>query len=139
MSTTPGGRDALLEIAEPRLEEVLQSIVSKPPPPAWSTRLDVRFGDETIGNDVLVIALRGAHGQRGGYVAIVKPELRAGVLGMLALGDARLFERMSVLLEPARRPGAVLFADLEASTEAKTAPTPTSASTPTIARTTIMT
>ena len=37
------------------------------------------------------------------------------VLGMLALGDARLFERMSGLLEPARRPGAVLFADLDAS------------------------
>jgi class 3 adenylate cyclase len=34
---------------------------------------------------------------------------------MLALGDARLFERMSALLQPARRPAAVLFADLEAS------------------------
>ena len=72
-------------------------------------------GAETIGNDVLMIALHGAHGRRVGYVAIVKPELRAAVLGMLALGDARLFERMSGLLEPARRPGAVLFADLEAS------------------------
>ena len=115
MSTTPGGREALLEIADPRLEEVLRSIVPKPPPPAWSTRAAVRFGAETIGNDVLVIAVRGAYGRRVGYVAIVKPELRAAVLGMLALGDARLFERMSGLLEPARRPGAVLFADLEAS------------------------
>ena len=115
MSTTPGGREALLEIADPRLAEVLRSIVPQPPPPAWSTRVTVRFGAETIGNDVLVIALRGAHGRQVGYVAIVKPELRAAVLGMLALGDARLFERMSALLEPARRPGAVLFADLEAS------------------------
>ncbi len=116
MSTTPGGREALLEVADARFAEVLQSTVPKPPPPAWSSRLDVKFGTETIGNNVLVIALWGVHGQRVGYVGIVKPELRAAVLGMLALGDARLFERMSGLLEPARRPGAVLFADLEAST-----------------------
>ncbi len=34
---------------------------------------------------------------------------------MLALGDARLFERMSSLLQPARRPAAILFGDLEGS------------------------
>jgi class 3 adenylate cyclase len=34
---------------------------------------------------------------------------------MLALGDARLFERMSAILEPARRPAAILFGDIEAS------------------------
>ena len=115
MSTTPGGREALLEIADPRLKELLRSIGPKPPPPAWSARVSVKFGAETIGNDVLVVSVSGADGHPVGYVAVVKPELRAAVLGMLALGDARLFERMSALLEPARRPGAVLFADLEAS------------------------
>jgi class 3 adenylate cyclase len=57
-----------------------------------------------------------ADGRPAGFVLIVKPEVRASVLGMLALGDARLFEQMSGLLEPARRPAAILFADLESST-----------------------
>ncbi len=37
------------------------------------------------------------------------------LLALLARGDERLFERMSRVSEPARRPAAILFADLEAS------------------------
>jgi class 3 adenylate cyclase len=125
LATTAGGRDALVAVADPRFHGVLAEAKAEPPPPAWSLRVDVRFGRETIGNDVFVICLDGAGGDRVGYAALVKPELRAGVLGMLAVGDARLFERMSSLLEPARRPAAVLFADLEGSTSlARRLPTP---------------
>jgi class 3 adenylate cyclase len=77
--------------------------------------VDVKFGNETLGNDALVVCLHGGDGRRVGYAAIAKPELRASVLAMLAVGDARLFVLMSALLEPARRPAAVLFADLEGS------------------------
>jgi class 3 adenylate cyclase len=125
-ATTAGGLDAVLEVADPRLSKVLRSIEPVAPPPLWSTRVDVRFGNELIGNDVLLACLHYADGARAGYVSLVKPEIRAAVLGMLALGDARLFERMSALLQPARRPSAVLFADLEASSLlAKRLPTPT--------------
>jgi class 3 adenylate cyclase len=115
LATTPGGRDALLEVADPRFGALLGRIEPVPPPPLWSTRVDVKFGNELIGNDVLLACLHYVDGARAGYVSLVKPEIRAAVLGMLALGDARLFERMSALLQPARRPAAVLFADLEAS------------------------
>ncbi len=115
LATTAGGREALLQVADPRFSAVLRRVEPVPPPPLWSTRVDVRFGNEIIGNDVLLACLHYADGARAGYVSLVKPEIRAAVLGMLALGDARLFERMSALLQPARRPSAVLFADLEAS------------------------
>ncbi len=116
VSGTPGGLEHLRTIADPRLAEVLGEVTPTAPAAAWGTRVDVRFGTETIGNDVLVVGVRGADGDLAGFVGLVKPEVRAAVLGMLALGDVRLFERMSALLEPARRPAGVLFADLENST-----------------------
>jgi class 3 adenylate cyclase len=116
VASTPGGLESLRAFADPRLMDVLEGAVPKPTRFAWSTRVDIRFGSETIGNDVLVLAVRGADGQIAGFIGLLKPEMRATVLGMLALGDARLFERMSGLIEPARRPAAVLFADLENST-----------------------
>jgi class 3 adenylate cyclase len=116
IATTPGGRDALLELADPSFAATIADATPEPPPAAWSARADVKFGSETIGNDALITTLHDTDGRRAGYLGLVKPEVRAAVLGMLALGDVRLFERMSRLLEPARRPAAILFADIEAST-----------------------
>jgi class 3 adenylate cyclase len=125
LGTSPGGQESLLEVADPRFTELLKEIAPGPPPSATTTRVDVKFGSETIGNDVLIVCLHDADGRRAGYALIAKPEMRASVLAMLALGDARLFERMSALLEPARRPAAILFADLEGSSLlARRLPTP---------------
>ena len=115
VATTPGGREAVLAHADPRFRAVLKDVVPQAPPALWTMRLDVKFGDEVIGNDALLMALHSPDGQRRGYAVVVKPEMRAAVLGMLALGDARLFERMALLLQPARRPAAILFGDLEGS------------------------
>jgi class 3 adenylate cyclase len=115
-ATTPGGIEGLRSITDPRLAPLLDEATPEPPPPAWSVRVDVRFGNKTIGNDGLIFAVHDVSGERAGYVTVVKPSLRAAVLGMLALGDSRLFEQMSSIVAPARRPAAVLFADLENST-----------------------
>jgi class 3 adenylate cyclase len=115
-ASIPGGADGVRAVADPRLLEVLGEVTAEPAPSAWGVSMDVKFGSETIGNDALMLRVHGADGEVAGVVALVKPAVRAAVLGMLALGDARLFERMSGLLEPARRPAAVLFADLESST-----------------------
>jgi class 3 adenylate cyclase len=63
---------------------------------------------------------RTAMGAWIGYVAATTP---GGIEGLrsiadprFALGDSRLFEQMSSIVAPARRPAAVLFADLENST-----------------------
>lgn len=111
--STPGGIEALRAIADPRFGPLLDDATPEPPPAAWSVRVEVRFGSETIGNDALLVALHDANGDRAGFVTLVKPSVRAAVIGMLALGDARLFEQMSAIIEPARRPAALLFADLE--------------------------
>jgi class 3 adenylate cyclase len=125
LSTTPGGRDAVRAVADPSYSSIIEEATPQTPPAAWTVRADVKFGGETIGNDALAMGVHAADGRRAGYVVVVKPELRAAVLGMLALGDVRLFERMSALLEPARRPAAILFADLEASSAlARRLPTP---------------
>lgn len=115
-ATTPGGVEALRAMTDPRLSDLLEDLRPQLPPAAWSAHVDVRFGDETFGNDILVVGVHGADGDLAGFVLLVKPAVRAAVLGMLALGDARLFEQMSGILEPARRPAAILFADLENST-----------------------
>jgi class 3 adenylate cyclase len=116
VATTPGGRDHLRAIADPLYATVFDEVTPEPPPAAWGTRVDIRFGNQTIGNDVLLMRVHGLDGKLAGFVAILKPEVRAAVLGMLALGDARVFERMSGIVQPARRPAAVLFADIESST-----------------------
>jgi class 3 adenylate cyclase len=115
-ATTPGGVEGLRAIADPRFAPLLDEAVPEPPPPAWTVRVEVRFGNGTIGNDGLMVAVHDGSGERAGYVTVVKPSLRAAVIGMLALGDSRLFEQMSSIVKPARRPAAVLFADLENST-----------------------
>jgi class 3 adenylate cyclase len=115
-ATTPGGVEGLRAIADPRFGALLDEATPEPPPPAWSVQVDVRFGNSTIGNDGLMFSVHDASGERAGYVTVVKPSLRAAVIGMLALGDSRLFEQMSSIMAPARRPAAILFADLENST-----------------------
>jgi class 3 adenylate cyclase len=115
-AATHGGRDEVRAIADPRLREVLDEVAAEPAPSAWGVSMDVKFGSETIRNDALMLWVHGPDGHVAGVVTLVKPAVRAAVLGMLALGDARLFERMSGLVAPARRPAAVLFADLESST-----------------------
>jgi class 3 adenylate cyclase len=116
VGATPGGREALRAIADPRFADLLDELTPETPPAAWSTRIDIRYGTESIGNDVLTVRVHGEDGAVAGYASVIKPSMRATVLGMLALGDARLFEQMSGLIVPARRPAAVLFADLENST-----------------------
>jgi class 3 adenylate cyclase len=116
LASTPGGIDALREIADARYAALFGELTPEPPPAAWGTRIDIRFGNQTIGNDVLLVRLSDDDDRLAGFAVILKPEVRAAVLAMLALGDTRVFERMSGIVQPARRPAAVLFADLENST-----------------------
>jgi class 3 adenylate cyclase len=58
---------------------------------------------------------RDESGETLGTVYLYGPDLPAPVLALVARGDRAMFERMAALLEPARRPAAILFADIEAS------------------------
>jgi class 3 adenylate cyclase len=114
--TTPGGVARLRELVDPRLHDLLDGIVPDSTLSVVSARVEVNHGDRSIPIDVFSAPLFDEHGRWAGGMTITKPGLPGAILSMLALGDAALFERMLPLMRPARRPSAILFADLESST-----------------------
>jgi class 3 adenylate cyclase len=100
-----------------RLQDLLDGVEPAEGPPLWATRIHVNFGDRTTPLDVLVITLRDPAGEIVGGATISKPGVGGAVMAMLATGDVKLFDRMLRFLEPAPRAAAILFADLESSTQ----------------------
>lgn len=99
---------------DPRLTDALDDLPA--PVPAAECVIDVNFGTRTMRLDMVSLVLRDDRGEVVGGALVSKPAHGGTVLAMLASGDAALFERMLGLVEAARRPSALLFADLEAST-----------------------
>jgi class 3 adenylate cyclase len=110
-----GGVDSLRAVVDPRLHDLLEDVAPTAAKGFWSGRVEVNFGDRTTPIDLLTFRLRRETGEPAGWVTITKPGISAAVLAMLATGDAQLMERMLRILQPARRPAALLFADLESS------------------------
>ncbi|HET6830368.1 MAG TPA: adenylate/guanylate cyclase domain-containing protein, partial [Solirubrobacterales bacterium] len=65
--------------------------------------------------EFLYVRLHNEAGSLVGTATITRPALPARLGARLARGNISMFEQMDRLAEPARRPAAVLFADLEAS------------------------
>jgi class 3 adenylate cyclase len=92
-------------------------------PRAWYDRIAfpsgkrLRFQRSMLGdqNDV-ALRVNDDAGTFIGVLLIYRSALPEELLLRLGRGDAGLFERMDRVSEPARRPAAILFADLEAST-----------------------
>lgn len=111
---TPGGRAEL----EPRLaEEVRPMLADLEPcePPAAATAMSGGVHlRETVHIPVTAIRIRRADGSLAGTLLSFKPEPSMSVLGaMTASSDLGHIERMQRLARAGRRPGAILFADLE--------------------------
>lgn len=74
--------------------------------------------------NLLVMPLRNGVGAFIGTFVLGIVGLRPGLLSLLARGDEAMYERMAKLVEPSSREAAVLFCDLEGSTElSRTLPT----------------
>lgn len=116
LGTTDGGKARLRELIDPRLHDLLEGVEPQDAPPVRSDRVEVNFGDRTIAVDAYAAPLYDSDGRWVGGTTITKPGVPAAILSMLALGDVALFERMLPLARAARRPAAILFADLESST-----------------------
>lgn len=84
-------------------------------PIAWAGSFETSFPDRAPVNvGRLAVRLLRADGSLAGVLGLyVGGDLRGSVQAMLSRGDDRMFERMAALTEPARRPAAVLFCDLE--------------------------
>lgn len=110
------GLDRIRAVALP---EIIAAVEAADPGLDWLIS-GVTVTQLILGNElrfhVDILRLRGADGRLRAVVSLIRPDLPGFVLSMLALGDPTNFERLSRLLEPAQRPGAVLFADLQSST-----------------------
>jgi class 3 adenylate cyclase len=115
LGPAPGAKDDLVALADPRVRDVVSALEPRPMPAVWPDRVDVRFGTGVISYDGVRVLLRDDDGAFAGSLMIAKPAVRGAVLGMLALGDQRLFDRLLELVRPQRRSVAILFADLEGS------------------------
>jgi class 3 adenylate cyclase len=108
--------DALRRMLAPELHDRLEGLA-----PASESALTFNVRSTSFGGtrlDIPAVALRltGIDGTLAGTAVLYKPAAGMATLGVLAAqGDLAHFARMQSVGRPARRPGAILFADLEAS------------------------
>lgn len=99
------------------LDRYLEEIEPQQPPLIWTSTFDF------LRADLPPAPIREFHislfdeGEFLGTVLLYEPALPARVLDLVSRGDRGMFERMARLMDPGRRRAAILFADLEASTD----------------------
>ena len=115
LADTPGGRDELREIVAPELSDIVDELT---PVEGTVASYDTQgFGIGSAG-DIPAIAfrIRDADGRLAGTVVITKPAAGMAMLSAMTFtADLGHVARMGLVAKPARRPAAILFADLEAS------------------------
>jgi hypothetical protein len=117
LSDTAGGRDELRELVDPALRDLVDEI--SPGGPSVLAQLishGTHLKGEVVDVPIVAIRVRDERGRLAGTAMINKPAPGMTVLAeMVVGGDREHFRRMQQVAKPARRPAAVLFADLEAS------------------------
>jgi class 3 adenylate cyclase len=117
LADTPGGREELRELVDPRLRDVVDEL--RPTDRVFAgSDVVPGYGVEGGRPNIFFTAvrIRDADGRLAGTAIISKPAPSMSVLATVAAqGDLQHFERMQSVAKAGRRPAAVLFADLEAS------------------------
>ncbi len=112
----PGGAEAMRPVLTPALGRDLDGVTARPAAPFFVEHGEIKFGRRATPFISLCIRITDPAGDFAGTVSIVMPSLSGSTLSLLGTGDHRSLERLVGLARPERRPGAVLFVDLEAST-----------------------
>ena len=107
---TPEAAETLRRDLHPRLDDQ-----SGPAAPLWVLSLDLQVGARRRSVGMLGVGLRHADGSPMGAALIYAPLLPARVLALVSEGDEAMFTRMADLSEPAKRPAAIVFADVDSS------------------------
>jgi len=97
--------------------QTLRALDPAPPPPAWSGTIEFVGGDGPPVQVSYLAARIHADGALLGTLFVYGPSLPAEVLAVVARGEPQTLEHLVRLTEPAPREAAVLFADLQRSTE----------------------
>jgi class 3 adenylate cyclase len=98
------------------LRQAIGKTEAHEPPDLWSVELEVLLNDLA---PLEINCLNITFSEPGfkGYVRLYSSGMRASVLSLVARGSIEMFERMSRLVEPGRHPVAILFCDIEGSTD----------------------
>jgi class 3 adenylate cyclase len=115
LADTPGGPEELRETVHPQLRDIVDHL-SPESPPALSFEWRGMHSGNRGSAQVTAVRLHDDAWRFAGTALTYKPAASMAVLGAVAgAGDLRHFERMQSVAKPSRRPAAILFADLEAS------------------------
>ncbi|HEV2814198.1 MAG TPA: adenylate/guanylate cyclase domain-containing protein [Solirubrobacteraceae bacterium] len=117
LADTPGGREELRELVDPCLRDLVDALT---PAAERTAYFGLSPGAALRGTEMLVttavIRVRDETGRLAGTAIVTKPAPRMSVIAAVAGGgDLQHFERILSVAKAARRPAAVLFADLEGS------------------------
>lgn len=115
LADTPGGRDSLRTAVDPSMSDLVDDI--RPAEPAAIVFRGGGMGlDRAVDIATVALRVRDASGRLAGTAIITKPPAGMALLGAVtAMSDPAHFERMHLVARAARRPSAILFADLEGS------------------------
>lgn len=117
LADTPGGREELRRLVDPRVRDIVDGLEPADPSPAIAyTARGTSAGGATVPVWGLALRIHDEAGRRAGTAIILKPAAGMSILATVgAGGDPRHFARMQSVARAARRPAAVLFADLDGS------------------------
>jgi class 3 adenylate cyclase len=118
LADTPGGPEELRELVDPRLRDIVDALR----PSGAVAGSGVYHGYGVAGSRPTILLtwfrVRDADGRLAGTVTVQKPEASMSVLATVtAMGDVRHFDRMQSVAKAGRRSAAMLFADLESSSQ----------------------
>ena len=117
LASTPGGREELRRVVDPEFADLVDELQPKDPPVAWvGPATSSTFAGIDVAGSITFFRIDDAHGHVVGFYALAKPA--AGMSQLAAAGltvDRAHLERMQAVEHADRRPGAILMADLEAS------------------------
>lgn len=118
LAAAPGGRDGLRRVVAPELSAIVDELEPVPLPHVWSVRnVSFAFASTQVPGRTVYIRIDDNDGQLVGVAIVAKPAAGMSQLAAAAaMADLGHLERMRLVERPDRRPGAVLMADLEAST-----------------------
>jgi class 3 adenylate cyclase len=118
LADTPGGREGLCELVDPRLRDIVDELTPLEIPAARTFTFRGVFTGRGAGIETMVtmVRLRDDAGDIVGTALIAKPAVGMAIITRItAMGDPRHFERTERVARSGRRAAAVLFADLESS------------------------
>jgi class 3 adenylate cyclase len=116
IADTRGGDERLQELIDPRLRDVMQGVGDTDRGFALpGTVVGYGIGGIRPSLRLTAVRVRAQDGRLAGTALMLKPEASMSLLATFAQGDLGHFRRMQSVAKAGRRPAAVLFADLEAS------------------------